>query len=79
MKFYNLKDCESQMLGKTGQNSISWTWKDPCTHELTAVVAACTKLVQDQARHHSSMEERLMRSYREMIASVLRKLFFFFF
>lgn len=38
------------------RNHVFWTWQNCSTHKLTAAVIACTRLLQDQASQHPSME-----------------------
>lgn len=48
-----IKKLEGKIVGSRGQggleqNSVLWTWQDPCTHALTAAMAAKRKPAQDQ-------------------------------
>lgn len=51
-----IKKLEGKHVGSRGQggleqNSVLWTWQDPCTHALTAALAAKRRPTQ-----HSSMD-----------------------
>lgn len=45
------------------ENIIFWAWQGSHTHELTAFVMACTKLVQAPKRPNYSMVGRDLQSY----------------